>query len=220
MDGNEERIGIKVDNRDPLHRDHRMALDFLSQHREDSFRHPTSLLAEYITGIPLEDYSRLAEKMLVDRKKVRQKYSLPSEEMKKCDSLKYVELLKDIAKQNNLRILPENMRPESDNNVALGNGPMYDDVSHTIYLNEGRKLTSLVHAFEHELVHGLQDRFNEGITVEYREYEAYLCGINTQTYTDPDWQIDAVGIFWGAIAGTSLEAHYQDLGLDNPWTKR
>lgn len=216
MNGDEEKTRIGFSDRDPAHRDHQMALDFLSQHEGGSSRHFTSLLAEYVTGIPLEKYSELVESMLIDKGKIRQRYGLPSEELKASNSSRYIELLKEIAEQNDLRILPENRRPDSNNTVALANGPMYDDISHTIYVNEGRGPTS----WEHELVHGLEDRFNEGMTVERMEYEAYLCGINSRTFADPDWQVDAVGIFWGVIAATSLEAYYQDFGLDNPWIKR
>lgn len=192
-------------------RDHDQALEFLSQY-EGSPRHPHSLLAEYVTGIPLEDPSRLAEKMIADKRATREKYGLPDEKIMASDPKKYVELLRMIAEQNDLQIKPESEYLR-DSSLPLTGGAVYHSTTHTIYVNDDRPINT----FEHELVHGLQDRYGKGMPVEHHEYEAYICGVDTGKFIDPEWQEDALGVFWWCIS-VSAKAHYHDEGLIDPWS--
>lgn len=191
--------------------DHDKANTFLLQYK-DLDRHKHSLLAQYVTGIPMENITGLANRMLSDKKLFREKYQLPEENIKFSDPDSYINTLENMASEHNIPIRHSNEYHHKDT-TTLANGSLYDEFSHSIYLKENYKVNDL----EHELIHALQDINGGPLTIETKEYEAYLCGVNSQKLADPDWQADVLGIFWGSIGAVSLEAHYKDEGLTNPW---
>jgi len=212
MDGPAEIIETKTDPDPSVIQGHDKAMSFLSQN-QNLDRHAHSLLAEYVTGIPMESYKELAKMMLADKQIFRDKYQLPDEILKFSDPKHYIKILQGIAQKHNLTIRPSSEYKHSAD-IPLANGSLYDDKTHTIYL----KPDSGPNDLEHELIHGLQDASGENLVIEKKEYEAYGCAVNAKRLTDPEWQKDIIGIFWGAIGAVSVEAHYKGEGLTNPWT--
>lgn len=192
-------------------RSYDLALAFCREH-QDGTRHPSSLTAEYVTDIPLEEYDKLAQRMLADKVLFRQKYQLPDEIIKKTKPETFLAMLRKIAEEKEIKI-----EPSTKNLVHLStpmaNGSAYDKKTKTIYWEAAEKH----HDLEHELIHALQDLSGQKLTREMREYEAYCAGVNAERLVDPDWQADILGIFWGSITLVSCEGGYESAGLDNPW---
>jgi hypothetical protein len=211
MDGPAEIIDTKTSPDFSVTQDHDRAMSFLAQH-QSSDRHPHSLLAEYVTGIPIESYDELTKKMIADKQTLRDKYQLPDESLKLSDPKQYIEILQGIAQKNDLTIKPSSEYKPSVN-TPLANGSLYDDESHTIYLKPNYSPTDL----EHELIHGLQDVNGGDLAIEVMEYEAYECAVNVKGLINPESQKHTIGLFWGSIGAVSLRLHYENEGLSNPW---
>ncbi len=181
------------------------------QARLESKRHPSSLLSEYVTGIPLED-ANLANRLIADKARLRKHYGLPDLSLRVSNPAQYIEILQQIAGANKIGINTTTEYPWKRNNVPLATGNCYDEKTKTIYLKTLQP-TSL----EHELIHALQDISGANLNIETMEYEAYVCNVNTKKLLDPDEHSDVLGVFWGQIGFVSLAGYYQEEGFVNPW---
>lgn len=179
--------------------------------RANEQRHPSSLLSEYVTGIPLENEDELARKMVADRARLREFYGLPDYSIKKSDPGRYIELLKKIAADNGIKIDTVNKPQWKRNDLPLATSKCFDEKTKTIYL-PSIDLISL----EHELVHGLQLVRGIKNNIETNEYEAYLCNTNPSKLLDPEYRTDSLGILWGNIGFISAAGWYKEEGFPNP----
>ena len=102
----------------------------------------------------------------------------------------------------------------------LGGDVSYTTQTNTVYLSDpaSRETNRYVHDFEHELTHAIQHALNPRMSIEQKEYEAYLVGVNMKNFTDPVWMKDygLLAYYWGVV-DISIPFHYKEYHLPNPW---
>ncbi len=136
-------------------------------------------LIEYITGMRLDD-PEIGERLLTDRKIIREKYNFPQTRGELVD---YERFLKDVAKKKGVLIRNTSDcgsffddHPEARGVYFRDSNQIGTDVDTATAESYGSNLITL----EHELIHALQYKYYPRMPSEIREYEAYVAGISIE----------------------------------------
>ncbi len=182
-----------------------------------------SRLAEYLTGIPLEDEKKISEKLIADREKLDQEFKFPPVEQRMADPKVYKKGILDIANANGIKIISFQELPD----WYLEKNPMIKKMkegnSKTAGFYEEENLKCIVlgdpssedpevlRTLSHELVHALDDREKTNLSIEQLEYRAYLYADYSKTQVEQ--KFIAKGLFSdGKIAGSSFGYYFGKLG--------
>lgn len=133
-------------------------------------------LSEYITGIDCyKDPEAMSARLKWDHQRLKIKYGLPSQVEKYENPEKYIEKLRQIAKEKGIGIgSPQDYQDRYQKELKEGST---DDEDGIVYVKEDKN--DLVTAFriEHEMVHAMQIKngdIKNGKPIEEMEYEAYV----------------------------------------------
>lgn len=186
-----------------------------------------SRLAEYLTGIPLEDEKKLSEKLIADRENLDQEFKFPPVEQRLEDPKEYKKRILDIVNTNGVKIISLQQLPD----WYLEKNPMIkkmkDGNSKTAGFYEEESLKCIVlgdpssedpevlKTLAHELVHALDYRKMEkgeaNFSIEQLEYRAYLYADYSKTQVEE--KFIAKGLFSdGKVAGSSFGYYFGKFG--------
>lgn len=133
-------------------------------------------LSEYITGIRCdENPEKMALRLKWDHQRLKIKYALPPQSEKYNNPKEYLEKLKEIAEERDIKIFgPEQYQDRYHEEPKEG---FTDDIDGIIYVTPDKNDLVTAYRIEHEIVHAMQvknsDMRNER-PVEEMEYEAYV----------------------------------------------
>ncbi|HPJ17383.1 MAG TPA: hypothetical protein PK639_04125 [Candidatus Woesebacteria bacterium] len=168
-------------------------LQSLNQIELEKFRQQQdykSRLAEYLTGIPIEDTETLKQKIIADKENIHQELNFPKPELSVSQPSDYRELLNQLANSHNIKIITYDQVPEwllekdeiirkrkEDNSQTLG--CYSEDIDSIILKNIDSEDPKVLRAFAHELVHAIDYRNMkqkgcQEYSIEQLEYRAYL----------------------------------------------
>lgn len=195
--------------------------------KKESKRDYHSRLAEYLTGIPLEDEKRLSEKLMADRNKLDQEFKFPPVEQRIEDPKAYKEKILGIANANGVKIISLQDLPD----WYLEKNPMIKKMkeggSKTSGFYEEESLNSIVlgdpssedpgvlRALAHELVHALDyKKMKSGdanFSIEQLEYRAYLYADYSKRQVE-NYFIGKSLFSDGRVAGSGFGYYYGKFG--------
>lgn len=133
-------------------------------------------LSEYITGINCyENPEIMSVRLKWDHQRLKIKYGLPSQVEKYGNPKEYIEKLRQIAKEKEIKIFgPEEYLDRYHKELTEGSS---DDEDGIVYVKESENELVTASRIEHEMVHAMQIKNNDikkGRPVEEMEYETYV----------------------------------------------
>lgn len=164
----------------------------------------SSRLCEYVTGMKPEN-PELINRLEEDQKIIRSKYNLPNPDLPASE---FERSLKEIAKNNGIEIRSKHEYSRLfDENPSVGamsldGGKVVVDLDRNSEKGYNKSLKQM----EHEIIHGLQEKYAKSMPVEEMEYEAYLSNGNIQFLKDDPEAINE--IFFGTLIGGSVKVYY------------
>ena len=177
-------------------------------------------LSEYITGIDCyENPETMSARLKWDHQRLKIKYGLPNQVEKYENPGKYIEKLRQIAEEKEIKIFgPLEYLDRYQKELTEGST---DDGDGIIYVKEDEN--DLVTAFriEHEMVHAMQVENNDikkGRPIEEMEYEAYVvANLNLKNLDkDPIGTFDYIFVL-GLIR--SCQDWYKKRGETGAWDR-
>jgi hypothetical protein len=168
----------------------------------------SSKLAEYITGLK-PDNPKMVERLIEDQKILRERYKLLDKDVRLETPGDYENYLRKIAQLNDIQINPKSdcgsfFENYSDANaVYLSGGKIGVNIDKN---NKDKYSEDLLH-LEHEIIHGLQDKYYPNKPIELREYEAYVAVGNNEYFVDNPEQVKPV--LFDFFMGGSVEIDYK-----------
>jgi hypothetical protein len=172
---------------------------------------PTNKIAKSITGLEPKD-SEMTNVIIENHLSLKEKYGLPPREMRFDDPELYKNTLEEIARQNGIEVRFVN--PTTDKVFQMA--PMAGAYAETnnIIIRSDLNPKDYLGSFEHELVHALQNKIDPNMSVEQKEFEAF---ITANISINPDNLTTDIRMkLFDQIAG-SIKYNYEERGIANPW---
>jgi len=177
-------------------------------------------LSEYITGIRCEENpEKMALRLKWDHNRLKIKYALPPQSEKYNNPKEYIQKLKQIAKEREIKIFgPEEYQDRYHEELKEGST---DDIDGMVYVTPDKNDFVTAYRIEHEIVHSMQvnngDMRNKR-PVEEMEYEAYVvANLNLKNLDkDPIGTFDYIFVL-GLIR--SCQDWYKKRGETGAWDR-
>jgi hypothetical protein len=184
-----------------------------------------SRLAEYITGINLEDPT-IVDRMIEDQKRIRGKYGLPDRRTIFFDPAEHERFLRSLAHKLNVEIREKSHCGKLIDNADGAEAVYFEETKNIGIDIDKTDLRSYIHSLnvlEHEMIHAMQfSNPTTSMPVELQEYEAYIgMGNMDALKNNPDM---AEVVFEHLIGGSvqwwySLLAKEKGIKEDPVWSK-
>lgn len=137
-----------------------------------------SKLAEELTGFKLDD-SKIIDHLIDDNRKIGDKYGLPYVEQLLNNPEIYYKNIKSFLTHHNIPVV-QNSNFDSYFKENPSVGAIYYSPDKCISINKEAVDNNLIDkenlliSITHESIHALQDKYNPDVSIEQKEYEAYV----------------------------------------------
>ncbi|HBO10721.1 TPA: hypothetical protein DD448_02120, partial [Candidatus Collierbacteria bacterium] len=140
-----------------------------------------SQISQFLTGYPIQDTQKLINKLLEDQTKILADTKLLAPELRRTNPQKYLDTIRSVAAQHNIPIKSFDEIPDQFKNDIPATNAFYDDAwgTNTVYVKNPSSLDPTeLGKLAHETVHALDYRLHPELSIEVKEYRAYISEYN------------------------------------------
>ena len=167
-----------------------------------------SRLAEFITGLRPDD-PKFAERIALDYKIIREKYSLPARELRWEAPVDYEHFLRERAAKDNIKLRDTSDCGNFFKKNPHASGVFFDnrnEIGSTINKENIESYAKSLGILEHEFIHAEQQITSPRMPIELMEYEAYIAGINPKYTKD----YESAEVLFSFLVGGSVRHWYRE----------
>jgi|GEM_PF-2264320 len=136
-----------------------------------------SQISLFLTGYPIKDTQQLINKLLEDQTKILTDTKLLAPELRRTNPQKYLNAIRSVAAQHNIPIKSFEEIPNQFKNDIPATNAFYDDAwgTNAVYVKNPSSLDPTeLGKLAHETVHALDYRLHPELSIEVKEYRAYI----------------------------------------------